>query len=69
MRLLKKGVPFLWDYFTQFSFDAFKKVLTFSPLLSPPDYSRDFLLYLAMVESTIDMIMVQDDNALHNHVI
>jgi len=50
MRLLKEGIPFLWDDFVQRSFDALKKSLTSVPLLSPPDYSRDFLLYLIAAE-------------------
>ena len=69
MRLLKKGVPFLWDDFTQHSFDALKKALTSAPLLSPLDYSRDFLLYLAAAESMIGMVLVQEDDALAEHVI
>ena len=69
MRLLKKRVPFLWDDFSQCSFDALKKALTSTPLLSPPDYSKDFLLYLAIAESTIGMVLVQEDDALVEHVI
>ena len=46
MHLLKKGVPFLWDDFAQWYFDALKQVLISAPLLSPPDYGRYFLLYL-----------------------
>eukprot|EP00253_Pinus_taeda_P022868 PITA_22868 len=53
MHLLREGVPFVWDDFAQRSFDALKKALVSAPLLSPPDYGRDFLLYLAAVESTI----------------
>ena len=69
MRLLKKAVPLFWDDFAQRSFDALKKELTSAPLLSPPDYSRDFLLYLAAAESTIGMVLVQGDDALAEHVI
>jgi len=69
MRLLKKGVPFFWDEFFQCSFDALKKALTSTPILSPPYYSRDFLLYLAATESTIGMVLVQEDDALAEHVI
>ena len=69
MRLLNKGVLFLWDGFAQRSFDALKKSLTSTPVLSPPDYSRDFLLYLAAAESTIGMVLVQEDDALAEHVI
>jgi hypothetical protein len=46
-----------------------KKALTSAPLLSPPDYGRDFLLYLAAAESTIGMVLVQEDDALSEHVI
>ena len=37
--------------------------------MSPPDYGRDFLLYLAAAESTIGMVLVQEDDALTEHVI
>jgi len=69
MCLLKKGVPFLWVDFMQQYFDAFKKALTSAPLLSPPDYGRDFLLCLAAEESTIGMVLAQEDDALSEHVI
>ena len=69
MRLLNKGVPFLWDDFAQRSFDALKKALTSAPILSPPDYRRDFILYLVVAESTIGMVLVQEDDALVEHVI
>ena len=69
MRLLKKGIIFLWDDFAQCSFDALKKALTSAPLLSPPHYSKDFLLYIDKVESTIGMVLVQEDDALCENVI
>jgi hypothetical protein len=49
MHLLKKGVPFYWDEATQLSFDVLKHALTSSPLLNPPDYGKDLLLYLVVV--------------------
>jgi hypothetical protein len=69
MCLLKKGVPFHWDESTQHSFDALKKALVSTPLIIPPDYNRYFLLYLAAVESSIGMVLVQEDDELHEHVI
>jgi len=69
MCLLKKGVPFLWDDFAQHSFNALKQALISAPLLSPPYYGRDFLLYLAAIKSTIGMVLVQEDDALTEHVI
>ena len=58
MPLLRKGVPSVWDEFAQRSFDALKKALVSAPLLSPPDYGRDFLLYLVAAESTIGMVLL-----------
>jgi hypothetical protein len=58
MHLLKKDVPFFWDEAAQRSFDALKCTLTIAPLLRPPNYNKDFLLYLAAVESTIGMVLV-----------
>jgi hypothetical protein len=67
--LLKKGVPFYWDEEAQFSFKELKHAMTFSPLLNPFDYGKDFLLYLAVIESTIGMVLVQEDEALEDNVI
>ena len=39
MRLLKKDTPFRWDEQANKSFEALKKALTSSPILSPPDFS------------------------------
>jgi hypothetical protein len=69
MRLLKKDVPFFWDEATQCSFDALKHALTTTPLLQPPKYNKDFLLYLAAVESTIGMVLVQEDDSLLEYVV
>ena len=40
-----------------------------APLLHPPDYSRDFILYLAASESTIGVVLVQEDDKLQEHVV
>jgi hypothetical protein len=69
MRLLKKEVPFLWDKAAQRSFDALKHALTTAPLLRPPNYNKDFLLYLAAAESTIGMVLVQEDDSFSEYVI
>jgi hypothetical protein len=69
MRLLKKGVPFYWDKAAQCSFEALKLTLTSTPLLWPPNYDKDFLLYLVTIESTIGMVLVQEDDFLEAHMI
>jgi hypothetical protein len=46
-----------------------KLSLTKAPLLFPPDYSRDYFLYLAASEYTIGMVLVQEDDVHDEHVI
>ena len=58
MRLLKKDVPFHWDDAAQHSLEVLKHALTTAPMLRPPSYKKDLLLYLAAVESTIGMVLV-----------
>jgi hypothetical protein len=69
MHLLKKGVPFYWDEAAQCSFHDLKKALVLNPLLIPPNYNRDYLLYLAATEYSIGMVIVQYDDELQDHVI
>jgi hypothetical protein len=69
MCLSEKRGPFEWDTYAQRYFDALKKDLMSSPLLSPPDFTHDFLLYLEVSESTVGMVLVQEDDALVEHII
>ena len=69
MRLLKKGVPFIWDDRAQRSFDALKAALTSTPVISPPNYQKDFLLYLASLDTTVGMVLVQTDDVHLEHII
>jgi hypothetical protein len=69
MHLLKKDIPFHWDEAAQCSFEALKHALTSTPLLRPPNYNKYFLLYLATAESTIGMVLVQEDDFLSEYVI
>ena len=66
---LLKDTPFIWDEQSQESFDALKKSLVSTPLLKSPDYYRDYLLYVTASEETIGMVLVQEDDELHKHVI
>jgi hypothetical protein len=40
-----------------------------TPLLKPPNYSRDYLLYIAAFKDTIDIVLVQEDDELHEQII
>ena len=69
MCLLKKDTPFYWDERAQESFEALKQALALAPVISPPDYSRDFLLYVVASLEMIGMVLVQEDEDLQEHVI
>ena len=58
MHLLKKGTTFCWDERAQESFDALKRSLASTPVISPPNYSHDFLLYVAASMEMIGMVLV-----------
>jgi hypothetical protein len=46
-----------------------KHALTTAPLLQPPNYIKYFLLYLAATESTIGMVLVQEDDLFSKYMI
>ena len=38
-------------------------------MLSPPEYSRDFLIYVAAYQEMVGLVLVQEDEELHEYVI
>jgi hypothetical protein len=69
MCLLKKDVPFYWDNAAQRSFAVLKHALTTTPMLRPPNYNKDLLLYLVVAKSAIGMVLVQEDDFFSEYVI
>ena len=69
MHLLKKDTPFYLDERTQEPFGALKKSLASTLVLSPPNYSHDFLLYVAVSQETIGMVLVQAYDELQENII
>ena len=65
----RKKVPFYWDERAQRYFEALKKALSSTPVLSPPNYSKDFILYLAASKATIGMVLVLEDDSLPEQAI
>jgi hypothetical protein len=69
LHLLCHDIPFRWDEHAQNDFDDLKAVLSNAPLISPPNYDRDYILYLLASIVSIVGVLIQlgDDN--HEHVI
>ena len=46
-----------------------KVALASTPDISPPNYQKDFLLYLAASHTTVGMVLVQTDDVHVEHII
>jgi hypothetical protein len=44
-------------------------MLVSAPLLSPLDYSKELFLYVVAAESIVEMVLVQEDDSMQEHVI
>ena len=67
-RLLKIRVPFHWDQVSQASFDVVKDTLVRASLMYPPNYQSDYFLYIATVEMTIAMVLVQVEDGIEHPI-
>jgi hypothetical protein len=67
LRSLRHDIPFHWDDYSQQSFDDLKTTLSNAPLISAPDYNRDYILYVSTsVVSVVGvLIQLEDDNCEH----
>jgi len=65
---LKSDTPFIWDTVAQDSFEQLKALLVSISLLRLPDYHHDYTLYLVVSDSTIGMVLVQDNDDGTEHV-
>lgn len=52
----------------QASFDALKESLIKASLMYAPDYQKDFNLYLVVVDTTITMVLVQEENGIKHPI-
>ena len=69
MCLLNKDTPFFWDDQAQWAFDNLKHALTHSPVLHPPNYSKEFMLYVVASTTTIGMVLLQEYSNGQEHMI
>jgi len=69
MCLLKKDTSFIWDDEAQKYFEDLKHDLTHLPLLQPPNYMKDYILYLVASSTSISMVLVQEVDDDQEHVV
>jgi hypothetical protein len=59
--MLRKGNQIKWNREARNSFEYIKVVLTKSPILASPDFSKDFILFSFTSEHTIVGVLLQKD--------
>jgi hypothetical protein len=69
LHLLHHDIPFHWDDHAQQSFDDLKEALSNAPLISTPDYNRDYILYVSSSAVSVVDILVQLGDENREHVI
>lgn len=69
LRLLHFTIPFVWDDHAQHYFDALKHALTSAPFISPPDFTKDFILYISASTHLVVGVLIQEDEDQNEHVI
>jgi hypothetical protein len=67
--LLHHDIPFRWDEHAQTTFDDLKATLSNAPLISPPDYDCDYILYLSALAVSVAGVLIQLGDDDHKHVI
>jgi hypothetical protein len=68
LRLLHHDIPFRWDEHAQTTFDELKAALFNAPLISPPDYDRDYILYLSASAISVELVLIQLEDDGHEDV-
>ena len=58
MHFFGQDTQFLWDESVEQSFETLNKALLSYPFLFPPDYMKDFILYVATYEWMIGVVLV-----------
>ena len=59
----------MWAEQAQATFEALNQALTFTTLLSPPNFTKEFILYVSTFENSTIGVIVQEDDALQENVI
>lgn len=65
--LLSPKVPFVWTELCQDAFDNLKALLSSSPILVAPDFSRPFKLAVDASDFGVGAVLLQDDSMGFEH--
>lgn len=57
------------DTFAQQSFNALKSVISTTPLISPPTYDHDYILYILASHCAVVGVLVQYDDDRQEHIV
>lgn len=68
-RLMKKGVPFVWDQACQNAFDNIKQYLLNPPVLMSPTPSKPLLLYVAAMKSFLRELLAHHNKEGKEHTL
>jgi hypothetical protein len=69
LHLLRHDIPFRWDEHARTYFDDLKSALSNAPLISPPDYDPNYILYLSSSIVSVAGVLVQIGDDGREHVI
>lgn len=69
LHLLRQDIPFHWDQEAQDSIEALKNGLSQEPLIIPPNYNKEYTLYLSAFEVAIVGVLIQEGSNNRDHVI
>ena len=69
LRLLCHDIPFHWDEHAQNTFDDLKMTLSNAPLISPPDYNHNYILYISSLAVSVAGVLIQIGDDDHEHAI
>jgi hypothetical protein len=69
LHLLCPDIPFRWEKHAQRYFDDLKSTLSNAPLIHPPYYDRNYILYLLASVVSVAGVLVQLGDDGHEHVI
>ena len=62
--LLKKDKKFEWSPQCEYSFQELKRRLTFAPILEPPDFTKDVVIYCDASRQGLGCILMQDRHVI-----